>query len=101
MKKIQLFNVAPTIPEKLGFLETLSRNLWWCWNADAIELFRRINPPTWKEMGSNPLAFLSRVPQKRLEALANDEGFLSHLQEVRQRFEVAPGNRKRPKYYWE
>ena len=88
MKKIQLFNVAPAIPAQLRFLETLSRNLWWCWNADAIELFRRIQPQLWKDTGSNPQDFLSRVPQKRFEALASDEGFLSHQQEVQQRFEA-------------
>jgi starch phosphorylase len=88
MKKIQLFNVAPAIPAKLRFLETLSRNLWWCWNADAIELFRRIHPQMWKETGSNPQDFLSRVPQKRLEVLASDEGFQSHQEEVQERFEA-------------
>lgn len=88
MKKIQLFNVAPAIPEPLRFLETLSRNLWWCWNADAIELFRRIHPQLWKETGSNPQDFLSRVPQKRFEVLASDEGFLSHEQEVQERFDA-------------
>ena len=88
MYKIKLFNVAPSMPAKLAFLELLSRNLWWCWNLGAIELFRRINPQLWKETGSNPLEFLNRVPQKRFEDLASDEGFLSHLGEVKERFET-------------
>jgi glycogen phosphorylase len=88
MYKIKLFNVAPSMPAKLAFLELLSRNLWWCWNFGAIELFRRINPQLWKEAGSNPLEFLNRVPQKRFEDLASDEGFLSHLSEVKERFET-------------
>lgn len=85
--KIQLFNVAAAIPHELQFLETLSRNIWWCWNRDAIELFRRIHPATWRDTEHNPLDFLNRIPQKRLEALAEDDGFMSHLQQVADRFE--------------
>jgi len=88
MNKIQLFNISPAIPPELNFLETLSYNLWWCWNPDAIELFRRINPQLWREARHNPLAFLSHIPQKRLETLAEDDGFLSHLQQVSERFDA-------------
>ena len=66
--KLQFFNIAPAIPAKLAFLETLSRNMWWTWNTDAIELFRRINPHLWRQVNHNPLTFLGAVPQKRLEA---------------------------------
>ena len=44
MEHLQTFQVLPSIPEQLSFLETLSRNLWWSWKQDAIELFRRIDP---------------------------------------------------------
>lgn len=86
MNRIQLFNVAPSIPQRLAFLERLSRNLWWCWNSDAIELFRRINPQKWRESWHNPLLFLGQVPQERLESLAADEGFVSHIKQVEARF---------------
>jgi len=86
MKNVQLFNVSPAIPEKLRFLETLSRNLWWCWDADATELFRRVNPQIWKQVGFNPLKLLSQVPQKRLEALAEDKAFIAHMEGVEARF---------------
>ena len=48
MKRILTYQVFPTIPESLSFLEVLSRNLWWCWKPDAVELFRRIDPLLWK-----------------------------------------------------
>lgn len=83
MFKLQLFNVSPSIPEELRFLETLSCNMWWCWNSDAIELFRRIDSELWTEVGHNPRRLLGRVPQKRFEALAADEGFLRHIEEVK------------------
>jgi starch phosphorylase len=89
MKNIHLFTICPAIPEKLCFLETLSRNLWWCWDETANDLFRRIDSHEWKNVNYNPIRLLSNVPQKRLETLAADEAFLAHLNAVKQRFEVA------------
>ncbi len=87
MNQIQVFNVAPSVPKELGFLEKLARNMWWCWNMDAIELFRRISPTLWRDCGHNPLEYLSKLPQKRMEALVRDDGFMSHLQQIKERFE--------------
>ncbi len=96
MKNFQTFQVYPNIPDNLAFLETLSRNLWWCWQKDAIELFRRIDPPLWIACGRNPIAFLARLPQDRFEQLAADDGYLTHLERVRANFEklvLAPADR--------
>ena len=84
MNRLQTFQVYPDIPKPLAFLETLSRNLWWCWNLDAIELFRRIDPKLWEATGRNPILFIASIPQERLKNLAEDEGFLAHLERVRQ-----------------
>jgi len=88
MQKVQLFNVGPTMPKKIAFLETLARNLWWCWHPESIELFRRIDPRAWNRDGHNPLVFLSKLDQKQLEELAEDDSFLGHLEEVQRRFTV-------------
>jgi starch phosphorylase len=77
MKNFQTYQVYPNIPKNLSFLEVLSRNMWWCWNKDAIELFRRIDPPLWGESGRNPIVFLSKIPQSRFEKLAKDKGYLA------------------------
>ncbi len=87
MSHLQTFQVFPSIPESLTFLEKLSRNTWWCWHLDAIELFRRINPSLWKKSGRNPIVFSTLVPQKRLEELANDNSFLAHVKRVKDLFE--------------
>ena len=84
---IQLYNVAPSIPQPIGFLEKLACNMWWCWHEEAIELFRRINPNLWRQCEHNPQAFLNTVPQKRLEALAKDDAFLRHVKQVREHFD--------------
>ncbi|MGA8019265.1 MAG: alpha-glucan family phosphorylase [Desulfobacterales bacterium] len=86
MKRILTYQVYPTIPESLSFLEVLSRNLWWCWKPDAVDLFRRIDPLLWKESNGNPIFLLAHVKQSRLEQLAVDDSFLAHLQNVHERF---------------
>ena len=87
MKHFQTFQVFPNIPMSLEFLEELSRNLWWCWNKDAIELFRRIDPGLWGDCQRNPIAFLAKVTQKRFEQLAEDEGYLTHLESVKEDYQ--------------
>ena len=93
MSGIQTYQVLPNIPSELEFIEILSRNLWWCWRKDAIELLRRIDPRLWQESGRNPLRFLSAVPQDRLEELAKDNSFLAQQQQVRDNFENSMGRR--------
>ena len=41
---IRLYNVAPSVPEELRFLEELSFNMWWCYHPEAQDLFERIDP---------------------------------------------------------
>jgi glycogen phosphorylase len=101
MKNIHVFNVAPSLPPKLRFLETLSANLWWCWNRGAIDLFRRMDPDLWIRSRHNPFAFFELLPQKRIEALSADDGFLTHLRNVEKRFRAevldgAEGNAPTP-----
>jgi starch phosphorylase len=97
MHNIQTFQVLPSIPDHLQFLETLTRNIWWCWQRDAVELFRRIHPGLWTETRANPILFLTRVPQGRLEELARDGSFRAHMDRVQESFqaqvhEPAPGS---------
>lgn len=87
MKDMQIYKVYPAIPEPLMFLDYLARNLWWCWNPEAIELFYRINPSLWEKVGKNPVAFLSRISQQRFDELSKDESFLGHLRRVKAKFE--------------
>jgi glycogen phosphorylase len=87
MRNFKSYQVQPNIPGNLAFLETLSRNMWWCWTRDAVELFRRIDPRLWAECGRNPVPFLNRVPQTRLEKLSKDTSYIGHMERVRGLFE--------------
>ena len=86
MKHIQSFQVFPKLPGSLSFLGVLTRNMWWSWKSDAIELFRRIDPRLWEESGRNPIVFATKVPQERLQKLAGDDSFLAHLDRVKLKF---------------
>ena len=86
MKRILTYQVYPSIPKPLAFLEVLSRNLWWCWKQDAVTLFRRVEPQLWIASRGNPIYLLSNVSQTRLEELAADDSFLDHLKRVKDRY---------------
>jgi starch phosphorylase len=86
MKHIQAFQVFPKLPASLSFLGVLSRNMWWAWKSDAIELFRRIDPRLWEDSGRNPIIFATRVPQKRLEKISTNDSYLAHLERVREMY---------------
>ena len=66
-KPIKTIDVTPNIPEKLKPLQVLSNNLWFTWNHEVEELFRRMNPDLWDETNKNPVAFLGRLPQPDLD----------------------------------
>lgn len=87
MPTLQVYNVAPAIPDQLHFLETLAFNLWWSWNTDAIELFRRIDRELWKQSRHNPIVFISALSQNQLNGLLADESFMAHLDRVHKTFE--------------
>jgi len=84
---IRTIDVKPKVPGPLAALRTLSENLWFMWNHDAENLFRRINQDLWEELRKNPVEFLGRIPQDDMAALATDEGFLAHLARVKEEFD--------------
>ncbi|MCR4663437.1 MAG: alpha-glucan family phosphorylase, partial [Endomicrobiaceae bacterium] len=81
--KAKSFVVTPSLPESLKDLATISENMWWCWNSDAVELFRRLDRDVWEESYHSPKAMLGLVKQARLEELADDTSFISHMKLVK------------------
>ena len=74
--------VTRHLPEELSGLETLCKNLWWCWNDNAKALFRSIDYELWHKSGHNPMVILDKVSLKRYKELAKDKEFLARLDEV-------------------
>ncbi len=78
--------VLQTLPEKLQPLKELSRNLWWSWNYDAINLFASIDEDLWRKYEKNPIDLLDRVSFEKLSGLEQNEEFLERMDKVYSRF---------------
>jgi len=78
--------VSRHLPAKLQTLEVLSKNLWWCWNDDAKDLFETINPDLWIKTEHNPIELLAQVSTARYEELEKDSKFLAELHRVNAEF---------------
>jgi len=76
------FKIVPSLPEKLEPLREIVYNLYWSWNHDAIELFRRLDRRLWEETLHNPVLLLGRINQERLNEAAADDSFVSHMNRV-------------------
>ncbi|OHB80126.1 MAG: alpha-glucan phosphorylase [Planctomycetes bacterium RBG_16_64_10] len=45
----------------------LARNLWWSWHPEVINLFRDMDPVSWRRLDHNPIALLSEMTPETLE----------------------------------
>jgi glycogen phosphorylase len=84
---INTFVVVPSLPERIKHLEDMAYNMWWCWKPEAMGLFQRIDRDLWNQTHHNPVEILGQVSQDRLKELAEDEGFVSHLDRVWEQFQ--------------
>ncbi|MEU1021422.1 alpha-glucan family phosphorylase [Streptomyces sp. NPDC005904] len=82
MKAIRRFTVRPVLPDPLGALAELARNLRWSWHPRTRELFRSLDTALWEASGCDPVRLLGGVPAARLAELARDEDFLRRLDEA-------------------
>src|SRR5438046_2109305 len=78
-RSYRTFTVLPNLPERLKALHELAYNLWWCWQPEAWELFRRVDADLFDALDHSPVRLLSGIDQERIQELLNDDGFLAHL----------------------
>jgi glycogen phosphorylase len=81
-RSIRTFTVLPHLPARLQALQKLAYNLWWCWNHEAVSLFRRIDDEKFDALENSPVKLLGAIDQDRLEQLLRDDGFLVHMDRV-------------------
>ena len=62
-RPIRTFTVLPHLPERLQALQKLAYNMWWCWNHEAIALFRRIDGDAFEALDHSPVKLLGVVSQ--------------------------------------
>ncbi|MEU0373168.1 alpha-glucan family phosphorylase [Streptomyces sp. NPDC006283] len=79
MKAIRRFTVRPVLPEPLGPLSELARNLRWSWHTETRELFQTVDPEGWQAVGGDPVRLLGNVSATRMAELAKDRRFLRRV----------------------
>ncbi|MBN2181627.1 MAG: alpha-glucan family phosphorylase, partial [Sedimentisphaerales bacterium] len=67
------------LQDPLSDLETIARNMFWSWDPEFVELFKRIDSNLWSACGHNPIRLLGNIPQTKLDALAENQGFINQL----------------------
>jgi starch phosphorylase len=82
------------LPSKINRLPELAYNLWWSWNPDARELFRRLDYPLWWRTQHNPVQMLQEVSQTRLQEAVQDSTFIRHYEKVMLRYDREMKNGK-------
>jgi starch phosphorylase len=87
MQTVRTFTVKPALPEPLKDLRIVANNLFWSWNPDMTDLFRRIDYDLWKQYMHNPVKLLGTVSQAKLEDLAESEGFVYQLQQAKNKLD--------------
>jgi len=68
---------APAIPARLHRLPELANDLWWTWNAEAREVFRKLDYQLWRQTAHNPVLMLRLISQETLTVAGQDDRFLT------------------------
>ena len=89
--------VAHALPERLKYLDIIAKNLWWCFNEEAINLYKYINPELWVNVRRNPIAFLDSLTLDDFIALEKDKKFLKRLDDVARLYEEYMAGKKERK----
>ncbi|MDR0969358.1 MAG: alpha-glucan family phosphorylase [Lentimicrobiaceae bacterium] len=80
--------VRPVYSKKLKKLQKISQNIWWCWNYEAIDLFRSINPYLWEKLEQNPIALMGSLSHKQTQAIENNPELNEKIDRVYSAFQA-------------
>jgi starch phosphorylase len=67
---------SPDIPERLRRISELALDLWWTWNPQAREVFRRLDYTLWRQTAHNPVLMLRNLPPDVLDHASKDDHYL-------------------------
>lgn len=76
------------LPQRIGRLNELAYNLWWAWNPDAINLYKRLNMNLWDMVSHNPIEMLQKVSPAALKHAAEDENYLQDYDRILGEFDA-------------
>ena len=79
--------VKPQLPKSINRVDEIANNLWWSWNSEYLRLLKKIDRDLWETVEKNPVKFLKRVSQERLEMSAKDSSFVKEYEKVLKNYE--------------
>src|SRR6478735_523095 len=89
MRAIRRFRVDPAIPEPLGALPGLARNLHWTWDRELKALFVRLDYDGWEAGDHDPMRVLDGISVERWAELAADPDVVADVQAAASRLDEA------------
>jgi starch phosphorylase len=88
MKRITKYRVTQALPERLIPLQEMAFNLWWCWNPDAIVLFRRLHQELWESTFYNPVSMLGKISKSHFDSILKNDAFLDEMDRIYEAFKA-------------
>jgi starch phosphorylase len=86
--KLKRIFIESKLPEALLPLREIANNLWWSWSANAIALFKSIDPDNWTKINYNPVALLDNLSLEKANALVADKAFMKKLKDVEKAYKA-------------
>lgn len=84
--RMRSLSVVSELPKELKLLEDIAYSMWWVWNRDARELFKRLDPLAWERLISNPVSLLQQLDESKISEALNNETYMQLYQNVASRF---------------
>jgi glycogen phosphorylase len=77
------------LPDQVSRIDELAHDLWWSWNADARNVFRRLDYPLWRLTAHNPVRMLKLISAETLARAVADPEWLANYQRALARLDAA------------
>ncbi|MDR2118311.1 MAG: alpha-glucan family phosphorylase [Tannerellaceae bacterium] len=71
-----------SLPAELIPLEELAGNLWWVWNHEGSQLFKKLDEKLWKSTEGNPALLLQSLSVKRMDEIINNRELMDEAAHV-------------------
>lgn len=77
---------GPELKELTDGLSRLARNLWWCWDQEAQDIFQQLSPRGWQNLDHNPVAVLHEVSDYELRMRLQDPELAARVRQTLSNF---------------
>ncbi len=70
---------AAELDDLVARLKKLSRNIEWCWDQEAQDIFQELSPRGWQNLYHNAVAVLREVSEYELRVHLQDSDFAQRV----------------------